>query len=160
MIICRSCFTVWPDEALYCGQCKRSFGGRRCPKGHLSPPSVTACVQCASTELSGSTTTFQQLLDQRQKTEGEAKLEIERLEEELEQAVNKLSSELSDEEKARIEDLEMDALAASWQAEDILMFGVGHQQSLRTGVWHWWNSWKLRKQRRRLPSPFRTWRSR
>ncbi|MBI5708227.1 MAG: zinc ribbon domain-containing protein [Armatimonadetes bacterium] len=52
MIICRSCRSAWPDSAHYCGMCKRSFHGRRCPKGHLSPKSATFCLACGSKDLS------------------------------------------------------------------------------------------------------------
>lgn len=52
MIICRSCRSSWPDTADYCGKCRRSFGGRRCPKGHLSPKGATYCLSCGSKELS------------------------------------------------------------------------------------------------------------
>lgn len=52
MIICRSCRSSWPDSALYCGKCKRSFGGRRCPKNHLSPKNAAFCLICGSRELS------------------------------------------------------------------------------------------------------------
>ena len=52
MIICRSCHSAWPDTALYCGKCKRSFGGRRCPKGHLSPRGSTYCLTCGSKDMS------------------------------------------------------------------------------------------------------------
>ncbi len=52
MIICRTCHRAWPDDAQFCGNCQRSFGGRRCPKAHLSPFDATSCVVCQSTELS------------------------------------------------------------------------------------------------------------
>lgn len=52
MIICRSCRSAWPDSALYCGKCRRSFGGRRCPKNHLSPKDAAYCLTCGSRELS------------------------------------------------------------------------------------------------------------
>ncbi len=58
MIICRSCRTAWPDTAQFCGNCKRSFGGRRCPKGHVSPRSARFCVVCGSKELSEGTRSF------------------------------------------------------------------------------------------------------
>lgn len=52
MILCLSCYHSWPDSALFCGRCKRSFGGRRCRRGHLSPSAATCCLTCGSAELS------------------------------------------------------------------------------------------------------------
>lgn len=51
MIFCRSCKKLWPAGSLFCGSCKRSFDGRRCPKLHLSPASARVCVVCGSNEL-------------------------------------------------------------------------------------------------------------
>jgi hypothetical protein len=58
MIHCLSCHRSWPDSALFCGHCKRSFGGRRCPHGHLSPRFATFCTTCGSKELSLATSSF------------------------------------------------------------------------------------------------------
>jgi len=52
VIICRSCWHAWPDESMYCGNCQHSFGGRRCPHGHLSSKSARFCTECASKDLS------------------------------------------------------------------------------------------------------------
>nr|WP_309695483.1 zinc ribbon domain-containing protein [Armatimonas sp.] len=51
MRYCSTCKFMSPRDALYCGHCARSFGGRRCPHHHLSPPDAKVCVQCGSPEL-------------------------------------------------------------------------------------------------------------
>ena len=55
MLYCRSCKYLSPSESIYCGSCGRSFGGRRCPNHHLSPPDSRVCVQCGTPELSEAT---------------------------------------------------------------------------------------------------------
>ena len=52
MILCSSCFHVWPSNAKYCGHCRKSFGSRLCPHGHKSPAVAKVCVECASGKLS------------------------------------------------------------------------------------------------------------
>lgn len=51
MRLCLTCYRVWPREAILCGHCGRSFGGRRCPRRHLSPAAARCCVQCGATPL-------------------------------------------------------------------------------------------------------------
>lgn len=51
MIFCRSCGKAWPKGSARCGSCGGSFGGRRCPKDHLSPSAASRCVVCGSDEL-------------------------------------------------------------------------------------------------------------
>lgn len=49
MQFCLTCKRVSPSGSVYCAHCSpaRSFGGRRCPKGHLSPASTRgACIVC------------------------------------------------------------------------------------------------------------------
>lgn len=55
MKICLSCRQAWPDSSAYCGTCQRSFDGRRCPHGHLSPTRAQCCLQCGNSDLSEST---------------------------------------------------------------------------------------------------------
>jgi len=55
MKLCLSCYHLWPVEALLCGQCGRSFGGRLCARRHHSPPSSRVCVHCGLTELTAPT---------------------------------------------------------------------------------------------------------
>ena len=55
MRYCFSCKYLAPSDAIFCTHCGRSFGGRRCPQHHLSPPDARACGQCGSTELTEST---------------------------------------------------------------------------------------------------------
>lgn len=52
MRLCLFCYRLWPRDALFCGACGRSFGGRLCPARHLSPRSARVCVQCGRDELS------------------------------------------------------------------------------------------------------------
>jgi len=52
MKYCRDCRRLWPTEALFCGSCRRSFGGRRCNAGHLSPATASCCTTCGSRKLS------------------------------------------------------------------------------------------------------------
>lgn len=55
MKLCLSCFHVWPAHAAYCGYCHRTFGGRLCPKKHLSPVTAQYCIQCGSNNLTDPT---------------------------------------------------------------------------------------------------------
>lgn len=48
---CRDCHRFWPSGAMICGTCRRSFGGRLCPKNHLSPATATCCITCGSRKL-------------------------------------------------------------------------------------------------------------
>jgi hypothetical protein len=48
---CLECHRIWPSEALICGSCRKSFGGRLCHQHHLSPPGATCCVVCGSRKL-------------------------------------------------------------------------------------------------------------
>jgi len=52
MRLCLSCHRLWPRDALFCGGCARSFGGRLCSARHLSPASAHVCVQCGRDDLS------------------------------------------------------------------------------------------------------------
>jgi hypothetical protein len=52
MRLCLTCRYLSPRDALYCGHCARSFGGRRCPHHHLSPPDANVCIRCGAAELS------------------------------------------------------------------------------------------------------------
>ena len=51
MRLCLSCYHMWPGDALLCGHCGRSFGGRLCARRHRSPTGARCCVQCGLTEL-------------------------------------------------------------------------------------------------------------
>lgn len=51
MRVCLSCWFVSPVGSLLCGRCGRSFGGRLCPRHHLSPAGSQFCVQCGKQEL-------------------------------------------------------------------------------------------------------------
>lgn len=64
MRYCLSCKYLSPNDAVYCGHCARSFGGRRCTQHHLSPPDSKVCIQCGATELTEATGSFlpQQIL--------------------------------------------------------------------------------------------------
>ena len=58
MWLCRGCRRVTPGrDAVYCVYCSRSFGGRRCPHGHLSPADAISCARCraSDSELSQAT---------------------------------------------------------------------------------------------------------
>lgn len=48
MKYCLDCRRAWPSEALICGTCRRSFGGRLCANKHLSPAGSSCCVTCGS----------------------------------------------------------------------------------------------------------------
>jgi hypothetical protein len=51
-VLCLTCLRLWPRGSRYCGGCGRSFGGRLCPKGHLSPRSALRCTACGDARLS------------------------------------------------------------------------------------------------------------
>lgn len=51
MRLCLSCRFVSPAGALRCGRCGRSFGGRLCPRHHLSPAGSQFCVECGRQDL-------------------------------------------------------------------------------------------------------------
>ena len=51
MKLCLSCRRLWPREALLCGYCGCSFGGRLCSRRHISPASARCCIICGQTEL-------------------------------------------------------------------------------------------------------------
>ena len=55
MILCLSCRALSPTGSLYCQRCRKSFGVKRCPKGHPNPASARYCTQCASESLGPST---------------------------------------------------------------------------------------------------------
>ena len=55
MRLCRNCRYLANREAVFCPHCARSFGGRRCAKGHLSPPGAVCCQICGTAELSEAT---------------------------------------------------------------------------------------------------------
>ncbi len=55
MRLCLSCRFVSPADSLLCGRCGRSFGGRLCPRHHLSPAGSRFCVRCGKQELTEST---------------------------------------------------------------------------------------------------------
>jgi len=55
MRLCLSCRFVSPAASLLCGRCGRSFGGRLCPRHHLSPVGSRFCVQCGKQELTDAT---------------------------------------------------------------------------------------------------------
>ena len=55
MILCLTCHRLSGADAKYCGSCKRSFKGRRCKSGHLSPLASMVCVECGSKRLSNGT---------------------------------------------------------------------------------------------------------
>lgn len=52
MILCLSCYRLWPAGSQYCGHCRKSLGRRRCPHGHASPLAARACTTCGSPKLS------------------------------------------------------------------------------------------------------------
>jgi len=52
MTICLSCYHCWPESAIYCGSCQRTFQGRRCPHAHLSPKDARYCIECGTSDLS------------------------------------------------------------------------------------------------------------
>lgn len=56
MKLCLSCFHVWPAGAAFCGHCNRTFGGRLCPKKHMSPVTARYCITCGSNKLTDPTT--------------------------------------------------------------------------------------------------------
>ena len=58
MRLCLSCYHIWPGEAILCGHCGRSFGGRLCARRHLSPASARCCIQCGHPQLTESTASF------------------------------------------------------------------------------------------------------
>ena len=58
MRYCLSCKYLSPSDAVYCGHCARSFGGRRCPQHHLSPSDSKVCIQCGTSELTEATGSF------------------------------------------------------------------------------------------------------
>jgi hypothetical protein len=49
--LCLDCRRAWPADALICGTCRRSFGGRLCQRNHLSPAGSTCCTTCGSRQL-------------------------------------------------------------------------------------------------------------
>ena len=51
MTFCLDCRRVWPREALICGTCRRSFGGRLCDNKHISFATATNCTICGSRKL-------------------------------------------------------------------------------------------------------------
>lgn len=51
MILCLHCRRLWPNQAQICGLCRRSFGGRLCPHGHLSPALSRYCSTCGNKKL-------------------------------------------------------------------------------------------------------------
>ena len=55
MRLCLSCRFVSPADALFCGRCGRSFGGRLCPRHHRSPAGSKFCVHCGRQELTQAT---------------------------------------------------------------------------------------------------------
>jgi hypothetical protein len=52
MKYCYHCNHITPGEPLYCNACGRSYGVKRCPRGHENPRSAQACSQCGSRDLS------------------------------------------------------------------------------------------------------------
>ena len=55
MIICLSCYHTWPEGSVFCGNCQRTFHGRRCLDAHLSPSTARYCIICGSPDLSACT---------------------------------------------------------------------------------------------------------
>lgn len=55
MRFCLSCRLISPAEALFCGRCGSSSGGRLCPRHHRSPAGSLFCVHCGRQELTLST---------------------------------------------------------------------------------------------------------
>lgn len=51
MIYCCNCRKLSASGSKYCVRCKKSFGGRLCEKGHLSPTDARCCRECGSSEL-------------------------------------------------------------------------------------------------------------
>ena len=58
MRLCLTCRYLSPKEAIFCAHCARSFGGRRCPRGHLAPMQAICCPECGRAELSEATRSF------------------------------------------------------------------------------------------------------
>lgn len=58
MRYCFKCKYLSPHEAIYCAHCGCSFGGRRCPKQHLSPIDARVCMQCGTSELTTATSSI------------------------------------------------------------------------------------------------------
>ncbi len=52
MIWCRECRKLSPAGSSFCIFCAKSFGGRRCPKGHLNPNEALRCGTCGTDSLS------------------------------------------------------------------------------------------------------------
>lgn len=52
MIVCLDCRAAWPSGSTFCGQCGRTFGGKRCKNQHLNPKSVQYCLKCGNAEMS------------------------------------------------------------------------------------------------------------
>ena len=51
MILCLGCKRLSSRGARYCSYCRRSFSGRLCEKGHLSPMGAKCCSECGSSDL-------------------------------------------------------------------------------------------------------------
>lgn len=49
--LCFSCFRMSPGRPQLCAYCGRSWGGRLCQKGHVSPPDAAFCSTCGSTNF-------------------------------------------------------------------------------------------------------------
>lgn len=58
MRLCLTCRYLSPKEAIFCAHCARSFGGRRCPRGHLAPMLAVCCPECGRADLSEATRSF------------------------------------------------------------------------------------------------------
>lgn len=52
VILCLTCYSLWPSVSLYCGRCRCSFDVRLCDAKHRSPRSARTCIHCGSQKLS------------------------------------------------------------------------------------------------------------
>jgi len=55
MRLCLTCRKLSGSGTLFCSHCGRTFGGRRCPKDHLSPAWSRFCPTCGATALTDPT---------------------------------------------------------------------------------------------------------
>ena len=52
MVLCMKCKKISPTGSTFCGFGCGAFKGCVCGKGHVTPPGLSTCVSCGSTELS------------------------------------------------------------------------------------------------------------
>ena len=52
MRYCFSCRRITSGKPYYCNYCGRSYGVKRCPRGHANPRGAEVCSECGSRNLS------------------------------------------------------------------------------------------------------------